>query len=70
MPNPADEQVRLESYKYLLIGLVQGINMTMFTDPDFPVWVPNAHYPLGYVGPNPDATYYGSSRNRVGDLRG
>ena len=67
--DPDEEQIRLESYKYLLIGLCQGIYMTQFTDPDFPVWVPNAHFPLGYAGPNPDLTYYYTQVNPAGVYR-
>ena len=67
--DPDDALVSFESFKYLMIGLCHGINMTMFADPDFPVWLPGPHYPIGYAGPNPDATYYYTQVNPAGVYR-
>ena len=69
LSDPHDERLCLEAYAHLLMSLGQGFAFNFASDPDFPHFTPNFHWPNPSLGNCPDTTYYYTPINPKGSYR-
>jgi Protein of unknown function (DUF1214) len=61
LPHPDDRRARLEMYRWVLHSLVDGYELFVAMDKDFPLWTSRfLNFPNPSIGTNPD-TYYQST---------
>jgi len=54
---PEDPQTRQETYRMMMSALAGGYFGLVYTDPDYPEWVPMLSSALNFAAPVPDFTY-------------
>lgn len=69
LSDSSDERLALEACAHLLKSLGQGYAFNFASDPDFPHFTPNFHWPNSSLGNSPDMTYYYTPVNANGTYR-
>ncbi len=69
LEEPDDEQMRQETYRFMLMSLSQIYPIIFHSDPDHPDMVPFLNATFASMGPNPDNVYYLSAMSGQGVYR-